>query len=322
MNETRRALLDALAAGPVTGPTLAERLGVSRAAVWKQVEALRDEGFDIESTNGGYVVSGVPEYGAAAIEYGLDAPFSVEYHDSIGSTNDRARELAAEGVENVAVVADAQTGSRGRLKRAWSAPAGGVWVSLLVRPKQPPAHVPLFTLAAAVAVTRVCREVGVDASIKWPNDVLVSERSETDGSQSTNERGGLKLVGILTEMEGEADRVSWLIAGIGVNANVDAADLPEGATSLREQLGEDVDRRVFVQRLIAEFVALCEHPDDILPAWREHSATLGQRVRVETPRGDVEGRAVDVVTPGALVVRTSDGDVTVHAGDCEHIRPV
>ncbi|EJN59180.1 biotin--[acetyl-CoA-carboxylase] ligase [Halogranum rubrum] len=322
MNETRRALLDALAAGPVTGPTLAERLGVSRAAVWKQVEALRDEGFDIESTSGGYVVSGVPEYGAAAIEYGLDAPFSVEYHDSIGSTNDRARELAAEGVENVAVVADAQTGSRGRLKRAWSAPAGGVWVSLLVRPKQPPAHVPLFTLAAAVAVTRVCREVGVDASIKWPNDVLVSERSETDGSQLRNERGGLKLVGILTEMEGEADRVSWLIAGIGVNANVDAADLPEGATSLREQLGEDVDRRVFVQRLIAEFVALCEHPDDILPAWREHSATLGQRVRIETPRGDVEGRAVDVVSPGALVVRTSDGDVTVHAGDCEHLRPV
>ena len=315
MNETRRALLDALGAGPVTGPGLADRLDISRAAVWKQVEALREEGFDIESTNDGYVVSDVPDYGAASIEYDLDASFSVEYHDSVGSTNDRARELAAEGAENVAVVADEQTGSRGRLERAWSAPSGGVWISLLVRPKRPPAHVPVFTLAAAVATTRACREVGVDASIKWPNDVLV----ETD---EESERGGQKLAGILTEMEGEADRVSWLIAGIGVNANIDAADLPEGATSLREQMGDDVDRRVFVQRLLEEFGHLRANPDDVLPAWREYSATLGQRVRVDTPGGVVEGTAVDVEFPGALVVRTSEGDVTVHAGDCEHLRPV
>ena len=154
MNETRRALLDALGAGPVTGPGLADRLDISRAAVWKQVEALREEGFDIESTNDGYVVSDVPDYGAASIEYDLDAPFSIEYHDSVGSTNDRARELAAEGAENVAVVADEQTGSRGRLERAWSAPSGGVWISLLVRPKRPPAHVPVFTLAAAVEIGR------------------------------------------------------------------------------------------------------------------------------------------------------------------------
>ncbi|SDM45103.1 BirA family transcriptional regulator, biotin operon repressor / biotin-[acetyl-CoA-carboxylase] ligase [Halogranum gelatinilyticum] len=332
MNDTRRALLDALASGPVTGPGLAERLDVSRAAVWKQVEALRDEGFGIESTGDGYVVSDVPPYGAAAIEYGLDAPFSVEYHDSIGSTNDRARELAAEGAEDVAVVADEQVGSRGRLKREWTAPSGGVWVSLLVRPQRPPAHVPVFTLAAAVAATRACREAGVDASIKWPNDLLVSGTNEGQSTRSADavsaseasggDRGGKKLAGILTEMEGEADRVSWLVAGIGVNANVDAADLPEGATSLREQLGEDVDRRLFVQRLLEEFADLRDNPDDVLPAWRAHSATLGQRVRVETPGGVVEGRAVDVEFPGALVVRTGRGDVTVHAGDCEHLRPV
>ena len=318
MNDTRRALLDALASGPVTGPGLAERLDVSRAAVWKQVEALRDEGFGIESTGDGYVVSDVPPYGAAAIEYGLDAPFSVEYHDSIGSTNDRARELAADGAADVAVVADEQVGSRGRLKREWTAPSGGVWVSLLVRPQRPPAHVPVFTLAAAVAATRACREAGVDASIKWPNDLLVSE---TNGADEGG-RGGQKLAGILTEMEGEADRVSWLVAGIGVNANVDVDDLPEGATSLREQLGEDVDRRLFVQRLLEEFADLRDNPDDVLPAWRAHSATLGQRVRVETPGGVVEGRAVDVEFPGALVVRTGRGDVTVHAGDCDHLRPV
>lgn len=332
MNDTRQSLLDALSEGPVAGPALADRLDVSRAAVWKQVEALRDEGFAVESTSDGYVVTGVPEYGAAAIEYGFDAPVSIEYHDSIGSTNDRARELAADGAEDVAVVADEQIGGRGRLKRAWSAPSGGVWISLLTRPQRPPAHVPVFTLAAAVAVTRACREVGVDAGIKWPNDVLVSEANEgqsargadanaTGETDTDTARGGLKLAGILTEMEGEADRVSWLVVGIGVNANVDVSDLPAGATSLREQLGSEVDRRVFVQRLVEEFSALRDEPGSVLPAWRDYAMTLDQRVRVTTPGGVVEGRAIDVEFPGALVIRTDEGDVTVHAGDCEHLRP-
>ncbi len=320
MNDTRRALLDALADGPVSGPDLATRLDVSRAAVWKQVEALRDDGFEIESTSGGYVVTDVPDYGAAAIEFDLEAPYSIEFHDAIGSTNDRARELAVDGASDVAVVADEQTGSRGRLDRPWTAPSGGVWLSLVLRPNRPPAHAPVFTLAAAVATTRAAREAGVDASIKWPNDVLVERESD----ESENGRGGAKLAGILTEMRGEADRVAWLVVGIGVNANIDPEGLPSEAeaTSLREQRGEDVDRRVFVQRLLEEFHALTEDPDSILDAWCEHSLTLGRRVRVDTPGGPVEGEAVDITFPGALVVRTDDGDVTVHAGDCEHLRPV
>jgi BirA family biotin operon repressor/biotin-[acetyl-CoA-carboxylase] ligase len=311
MNETRRALLDALASGPVTGPDLADRLGVSRAAVWKQVESLREAGFAVESGPEGYEVTDVPEYGAAAVEFGLDAPYRVEYHDALGSTNDRGRELAAAGESDVVVLADEQTGSRGRLDRPWTAPSGGVWASLVLRPDVAPAHVPVFTLAAAVATTRAAREAGVDASIKWPNDVLAGE----DGS-----RGGRKLAGVLTEMEGEADRVSWLVVGIGVNANVDPAALPSEATSVAAEAGP-VDRRVFVQRLLEEFASLAADPDDVLPAWREHAATLGRRVRVETPSGVVEGEAVDVRPPGALVVRTDQGDETVHAGDCDHLRP-
>ncbi|SFR56595.1 BirA family transcriptional regulator, biotin operon repressor / biotin-[acetyl-CoA-carboxylase] ligase [Halogeometricum rufum] len=328
MNETRRALLAALADGPTTGPELAERLGVSRAAVWKQVEALREAGFGIESGDDGYRVTDVPAYGAAAVEFGLDAPYEVEFHDAVGSTNDRGRELAAAGAADVVVVADEQTGSRGRLKREWTAPAGGVWASLVLRPEIPPAHAPLYTLAAAVAVTRAAREAGVDASIKWPNDVLVREPNEgtsTDGdgvlvSDDRTDRGGRKLAGVLTEMEGEADRVSWLVVGIGVNANVDGEALPPGATSIRDEVG-DVDRRVFLQRVLETFDELTADPEAILSAWRECAATLGQRVRVETPNGVVEGEAVDVRVPGALVVRTDEGERVVHAGDCEHLRP-
>ncbi|WP_423751660.1 biotin--[acetyl-CoA-carboxylase] ligase [Salinirarus marinus] len=307
MNDTRRAVLDALAEGPVSGPELADRLGVSRAAVWKHVDALRDAGFDVESTDAGYVVAEVPDYGAAAVEFGLDAPYRVEHHDSVASTNDRARDLAADGASDVVVVADEQTGGRGRLKRAWSSPSGGVWASLVLRPDRPPAHVPVFTLAAAVAVARACREAGAPAVIKWPNDVLV------DGSER-------KLAGVLTEMEGEADRVSWLVVGAGVNANVDADALPPGATSVREEAG-DVDRRRFLQRTLETFHELWEDPDRILPAWRELSVTLDRRVRVETATEVLEGEAVDVTFPGALVVRTADGRRTIHAGECEHLRP-
>ncbi|MFB6092292.1 MAG: biotin--[acetyl-CoA-carboxylase] ligase [Haloquadratum sp.] len=323
MNETRRALLDALADGPVAGPALADRLGVSRAAVWKQVEALREDGFEIESGDEGYRVTAVPAYGAAAIAFGLEAPYRIEYHDSIGSTNSRARELAADGASDVVVVADEQTGGRGRLGREWASPSGGIWATPLVRPDRPPAEVPVFTLAAAVAVTRAAREAGVDARIKWPNDVLVVDESDRAAGDSDESRREAKLAGVRTEMEGEADRVSWLLAGIGVNANVDPDALPPRATSLRAEVG-DVDRRRFLQRVLETFYALTgDDADlrDVLDRWRDHAATLGRRVRVETPSGTVEGEAIDVEFPGSLVVRTAAGDRVVNAGDCEHLRP-
>lgn len=323
MNETRREILAAMADEPVGGPELADRLGVSRTAVWKHVEALREAGFVVESGDEGYSLAAVPEFGAEAVEFGLDAPFSVEYHGSIESTNDRARELAADGASDVVVLADEQTGGRGRLKRPWSGPSGGVWMSILLRPSFPPAAAPVLTLAAAVATTAAAREAGVNAAIKWPNDVVVPDGRSVrrDGSDGEDDRGGAKLAGILTEMEGEADRVSWVVIGIGVNADIDGAALPAGATSLRREVG-DVNRRRFVQRLLEEFDNLRGDGDAVLDGWRTYADTLGRRVRVQTRTGDVVGEAVDVEFPGALVVDTGDERVRVHSGDCEHLRPV
>ena len=305
MNATRRSILDSLADGPVSGPEMAADLDVSRAAVWKHVEALREAGFGIESRGDGYVLSSVPEFGAGSVEYGLSVPVDVEYHDSIPSTNDRARELAVSGADGVAVLADEQTGARGRLDREYASPSGGIWLSLVRRPDLPPARVPIYTLAAAVAAAEALRGVGVDAEIKWPNDVLVD---------------GEKLVGILTEMEGEADRVSWIVVGIGINANVDGSAVPEAATTVREQVG-DVDRAALTRELLERFEELVSAPEDVLPAWRAAASTLGRRVRVETPGGEVVGEAVDVEFPGTLVVATEDGERRVSAGDCEHLRP-
>ena len=312
MNETRRSILEALADGPVAGPALAESLDVSRAAVWKHVEELREAGFEIESGPDGYELVAVTEYTGPAIEYGLEAPFSVEYHESIGSTNDRARELATAGATDVVVLADEQTGGRGRLEREWASPAGGVWASIVCRPEVPPARAPLYTFAAAVATANAAREAGVDARIKWPNDVVVP----------TDDEGGYeKLAGILTELEAETDRVEWLVVGIGVNADIGAEALPEGATSIRERAGP-FDRRAFVQRLLEGFDDYRERElEGVVDDWRELALTLGQRVRVELPNGTLEGDAVDVTEYGTLVLETADGTERVSAGDCEHLRP-
>lgn len=293
--------------GAVSGPVLAEELSVSRAAVWKHIEALREEGFEIESNESGYQLAGVPETGETALSFGLGAPFDVEYHETIDSTNRRARELAEEGATDVAVVANAQTEGRGRLDREWESPPGGAYVSIVCRPDLPPADAPLYTLAAAVATTQTVREAGVNAQIKWPNDVLVVEND--------TER---KLAGILTEMQGETDRIEWLIAGIGLN--MDDPDVTD-ATGLRAEREQDTTLRTVVQRLLEAFDDLTPPtPESITEDWRNHAHTIGQRVRVETPNGPVVGRAVDIEPPGALVIETNGKTTTVHTGDCEHLR--
>lgn len=284
------------------------------------------------------------DYDERGIADGLGAPYAVEFHETLGSSNDRAREIAADAPETV-VVADEQTSPRGREGREWSSPAGGVWFSLLIDPEVQPAETPAYTLAMAVAVTEASREAGVEARIKWPNDVLVGR----DGA-----RGGRKLCGILTEtvrptpradsetgvgQEPGADRESReserdesaaerpgrrLVIGVGWNVNVDSADLPVAdATSLRAELGRDVDRTRLLQRALELFHEARGDLRGALDRWRDLSDTLGRRVRVETPDGPVVGEAVDVVFPGGLRVRTDDGeDRVITAGDCDHLRPV
>jgi BirA family biotin operon repressor/biotin-[acetyl-CoA-carboxylase] ligase len=309
MQETRKQILSSIQSRPVTGPELADRFDISRAAVWKQIETLRERGFEIKSTGQGYTLDSIPEFGDAAVEFELEAPFEVEFHETLGSTNARARDLANEGHSNVAVLADRQTGGRGRLDREWISPSGGIWLSLLVRPDTLPQHAPAYTLAAATATTRAVRECGVDATIKWPNDVQLGER---------------KLAGVLTEMQGETDRISWLVVGIGLNANLDPDELPAetAATSLQAAVG-GVNRRIVTQEIIERFWELVTaERGEITDGWRELNSTLGQRVRIETPGETIIGDAVDVSYPGTLVVETDTGCVEVATGDCEHLRPV
>lgn len=299
-------ILELLSDGPVPGPALAGELDLTRAALRKQIESLREGGFEISSSEEGYELKRVPEFSGEAIAFGLEAPYGIEYHDTIPSTNERARELAAEGEEDMVVVADSQSGGRGRLDRDWASPSGGIWLSILVRPALPAAEAPAITLATAVATARAIEAPGVDASIKWPNDVLVD---------------GQKVAGILTEMEAEGDSVSWVVVGVGLNANVERESLPDdGAPTSLQSVAGPVNRREVTQRLLESFAELIEAPEEALSEWRDRSATLDRRVRVETPDGTVVGRATDIEFPGTLLLETEAGTRRITVGECEHLR--
>lgn len=301
-------VLRALENARVSGPELAEELGVSREAVWKRIESLRAQGFGIVGTPTGYELQEIPEFSELAIALSVPSKLTVVYEEVVESTNSVAREFATAGESDIVVVAGEQSGGRGRLGREWESPSGGIWMSIVLTPRLPTAQLPVLTHAAAVAVTKAIRDLGVNAGIKWPNDVLVR-----DGS------GTAKLAGILTEIQGEADQVHWAVIGIGINANVPSRELPAGATSLREIQGE-VTRRCLIGDILRNLIAIQDDPDEILTQWEQLAMTIGERVRVETSGRSVEGEAVGILRSGALVIATGAGEEVVHAGDCYHLR--
>lgn len=298
----------------VSGEALAERLGVSRAAVWKQVHTLIKEGYGIESQQShGYRLVSVPDkLYPSEVQYGLQTKLlgrKVFHFNSTGSTNTVARQLAEKGVEEgTVVVAEVQTHGKGRLGRKWVTPPGGVWMSLILKPKIDPMHASSITLLAAVSVTKALRGLGIEAVIKWPNDVLVN---------------GKKICGILTEMSAETDVVNFIILGIGVNVN---NELPlETATTVKVELGKEVSRVEFIQRLLEmleeDYLTFKEEGfTPILWSWRRYSDTLGRAVEVTYQGEVIRGIAQDVGDDGSLLVKTKDGSTRkIVSGDCKHL---
>lgn len=308
----------------LSGEEMAARLGISRNAVWKAVTALRERGYTIEAVpRRGYRLAAAPDRPfAAEVLRDLPGPraWQVEYMATVASTNDEARRRAQEGApEGLVVVAEEQTGGRGRRGRSWlSPPSLGIWCSLVLRPPLAPREVlPLGLLTAAAARAALAAETGLPAAIKWPNDLVLPD--------------GLKLGGILIEMGAEAERVHYVIAGIGINVNQQAEDFPgplaATATSLRLALGRPVPRVPLLRCLLVELArryqaALAQGFGPVLDEVRNHCITLGQWVRVESDGRPWHGRALDLTVDGALLVLPEKAaePVTLYAGDVS-IRP-
>ena len=311
------ALLEALGDGEwCSGAEVARRSGVSRTAVWKKIEALRQRGYAIEAVAGrGYRLLGGPDrLVASQVRRHLSGGrfgHEIMHFDEIDSTNREAGVLARKGApEGTVVLAEAQTAGRGRLGRTWNSPAGvNLYLSLVLRPALAPADVAALALVGAVAVAEAILETTeLRSGIKWPNDVLLGER---------------KVAGILTEMEAEAERVRFLVLGIGVNLNSTTRDFPpelrSTASSLRIASRHRVDRAAFTGALL---VALERHYETFLqggfaalkPLYDSYHCLPGRRIRVEgagNPSGVVRGVASD----GALLVETDAGEVRVSGGE-------
>ncbi|HET7823971.1 MAG TPA: biotin--[acetyl-CoA-carboxylase] ligase [Anaeromyxobacter sp.] len=307
----------------VSGEAISDKLGLTRAAVWKHVEALRAHGYRIDALPArGYRLAEVPDRLTPLELRPLlnthDVGQVLHWHEEIGSTNDRARELAEEGAEHgEVVIAEAQTAGRGRRGRGWSSPPRrNLYFSVVLRPELPPARAPELTLVASVAVCEALRQAGVEAGIKWPNDLHAS---------------GRKIAGILTELAAEPERVSWVVLGIGVNVNARAEDFPEDvraeATSVLLERGQPAPRALLAA---ACFTALEEwidrHAEEgfgpVAAAWRKRSVTLGREVVVKVEGRDVVGTAEDIDETGALLVRTRAGRERILTGDVALLRTV
>ncbi len=306
------AVLERLLGGEtVSGQEISDALGVTRAAVWKQVERLRERGFVIEARGRqGYRLVSCPDsLLPPVIAQGLTTQWAgreIVYLESVDSTNRAARDLAAQGAkEGTLVIARTQTAGRGRRGRGWESPADeGIFMSLILRPQAHPSQVALLSLRTALAVAEGIRDAtGLDARIKWPNDVVCQ---------------GKKVVGMLLEMDADEERVRSVAAGIGINVHQrDMGELRETAASLDMLAGRACSRaqivRAFLQRMER---ATAMDDGALLAAYRERSATLGRRVRVIGAQRSFTGLAVEVTPAGALVVEEDGGArETVLAGD-------
>jgi BirA family biotin operon repressor/biotin-[acetyl-CoA-carboxylase] ligase len=304
-----------------SGEALSNKLGLSRAAVWKNVESLRHKGYVIEAVSAkGYRLVEIPDRLTALELLPLlsthDFGRTLHHEEEVGSTSDVAHRLSLEGAEHgETVIAEHQTAGRGRRGRTWVSPPGkNLYLSIILRPELPPQRAPELTFVAALAVAETLAEANVPARIKWPNDLEVE---------------GKKIAGILTELHAEPDRVHAVIVGIGVNLNLEEKDLPPElrpiATSARIVRGAPVPRALFTAALLARLEHWYDrHAEEgfepICDRWRELTSTLDRAVRVKTGGREFEGIAQDVDESGALMVAVGDTLERVVAGDVEMVR--
>jgi BirA family transcriptional regulator, biotin operon repressor / biotin---[acetyl-CoA-carboxylase] ligase len=300
----------------VSGTKIADEISSSRSEVWRLIQQLRGMGVDVAGHPAtGYQLRSVPDLLLPEILRPLvrRTIFDAHLHHfyKVGSTNTAAMAAAAEGApEGSVFLAEEQTAGRGRGANSWQSPRStGIYCSVILRPALPPSDVLALSLAAGLSVQAAIREVDsrVEVDLKWPNDVLLN---------------GKKVCGILTEMNAEATRARYIVAGIGINVN--QASFPKGlpATSLRLATGSEWSRvelaGALLKSLDREYRQLVDDPDSkesILQRFAENSSwVLGKRVRIEENGSAFEGTTEGLDPRGFLQVRTPHGLQTVLSG--------
>lgn len=303
----------------LSGEEISRHFKVSRAGIWKCIQELKKDGYEIEAVpHCGYKLICAPDkLFPEEIQAGLNTKFfgkKIFHFEMVDSTMDAAFNLAVHGAnEGTLVVAEGQQRGRGRMGRAWLSPKGkGIYFSLILRPKIMPNEAPKLTILTAVSVAEAVRKAtGLLSLIKWPNDILIAEK---------------KLGGILTELHAEVDRIKFVIIGVGLNVNIKKTQLPFRATSIKNELSKPFSRVELLQQILKEMednylLYIKEGFQPIIEQWKHLSATLGKRIKVTSIGKDIEGVALDVDSDGGLLVRLDSGFVQrIISGDVVGIR--
>ncbi|MFR1707474.1 MAG: biotin--[acetyl-CoA-carboxylase] ligase [Clostridium sp.] len=294
----------------ISGEKLSEELGITRAGIWKHIKNLKESGYVIESiSNRGYKLISTPDI----IDGNEILPLLTTkymgrnfiHYDEVDSTNVKCRkECNNNPIEGTVMVAEEQTNGKGRLGRGWISPKGtGIWMSIVLTPKISPIVAPRSTLIGAAAVYTALKDMGIPVGVKWPNDIVIN---------------GKKICGILTEMNAEIERINYVIMGIGINVNMDSfpEELKEKATSLKIELGNEIDRKKLVAAILNN---LENYYDDfkntgdisrVMKVCREGSLLIGKEVRIINGSNEAICTVLDIDDEGELIVRYKDGTVS------------
>lgn len=302
--------------GYVSGQELCNKFGVSRTAIWKVINQLKEAGYEIEAAqNKGYHLIAAPDVMTEAELESLKntqwAGCEIYCFDSIDSTNTKAKELAEAGhPSGTLVVADQQTLGRGRRGRSWESPAGtGIFMTLMLKPDINPNNASMLTLVAAMATARAITEVtGEAAQIKWPNDIVMN---------------GKKVVGILTEMSAQFDYINHIVVGIGINVHNEEfpEEIAKTASSLLLECGHRIHRASLIEAFLEEFerlYAIYLETEDMSGLQKEYDSLLvnrGRQVRVLDPKEPFEGKAMGITKKGELIVDTWESRKLVSSGE-------
>lgn len=302
--------------GYVSGQELCNKFGVSRTAIWKAINQLKDMGYEIEAVpNKGYHLVSAPDVmNEAEIKSLLHTEWAGQElfcFDEIDSTNTKAKELAEQGhPSGTLVVADRQIAGRGRRGRSWDSPAGiGIFMTLLLKPDINPNNASMLTLVTALATAQAISDAtGAEAKIKWPNDIVIN---------------GKKVCGILTEMSAQFDYINHIVIGIGINVHNESfpEEIRETASSLLLESGKRIHRADLIARFLERFeagYAIFLQTEDLEGLMKDYNALLvniQKQVRILDPKEPFEGKAIGITKRGELIVDTWESRKLVSSGE-------
>ncbi|MGX8791143.1 biotin--[acetyl-CoA-carboxylase] ligase [Oceanobacillus sp. M60] len=320
MESTRSRLIKLLSENKmsyISGQALSEQLGISRNAIWKHMKDLESDGYHIDAkrSQGYRIVSFPDKVSSNTIRWGLETKWMghhIIHKEATPSTQIIGHEAARDNApDGTIIIAEEQTAGRGRMKKNWFSDKEGLWATLLLRPPIPPNKASELTLLTAVALRKALHQLtGLPIGIKWPNDLLIGDK---------------KLCGILTEMQGEQDRINYVLIGIGLNVNQDEASwdasIRDIATSLKRESGNSWDKIKIVQTILKHFENTYEMYLNygfkaIKSEWEEHAFKIDKNIKIKTFHEEWTGRFLGITDEGALIVESAEGSpVTLYSAE-------